>query len=435
MCGRRYGFAVGGTPKGLAFSAALAAAVVVGTTSMGGALAQGSLQAGTPDKDGSVGSTDKINLGGAPTSQPEAFAGKDGFGVRSDGGRFTVKVRGYAQADGRFFLDDEEEKGVDTFLLRRVRPVVDGTLWGTFDFRVMPDFGDGKTVLQEAYIDSKLFPEFRVKIGKFKTPFGIERLQSATAITFVERALPTALVPNRDIGIQASGELLGGTLLYAAGAFNGVLDGSSADSDTNDGKDIACRLVVQPFRTTSMGALKGLGIGGAATWGKREGNPDTSKSPDAVNLPKYKSSGQQTFFSYSSGDLPDKTAAADGDRRRTSVQGSYYWGPVGLLGEYVVSKQEVAKGEDSATLSHTAWQGAGSVVLFGGDASYQGVNPASPLSPAAGTWGALEIAARNAKLTPDSAAFPTFADADKSARSASSVAVGINYYINTLTQM
>ena len=38
--------------------------------------------------------------------------------------------------------------------------------------------------------------------GVLKTPFGIERLQSASEIPFVERALTNNLIPGRDVGVR-----------------------------------------------------------------------------------------------------------------------------------------------------------------------------------------------------------------------------------------
>ena len=60
--------------------------------------------------------------------------------------------------------------------------------------------------------------------GKFKVPVGLERLQSATDIRFIERAFPTSLVPNRDLGLSFGGDAAGGVVNYSFGYFNGVSD-------------------------------------------------------------------------------------------------------------------------------------------------------------------------------------------------------------------
>src|SRR3954447_12929302 len=69
----------------------------------------------------------------------QAVAGKDGFSLRSADGNFVLKLRGYAQFDGRFWTGDEKKPQVETFLLRRVRPIFEGTVYKIFDFRIMPD--------------------------------------------------------------------------------------------------------------------------------------------------------------------------------------------------------------------------------------------------------------------------------------------------------
>ncbi len=52
---------------------------------------------------------------------------KDGFFLESPNGDFKLKLRGYAQADARFFPFDEGDTGQDSFFLRRVRPIFEGT--------------------------------------------------------------------------------------------------------------------------------------------------------------------------------------------------------------------------------------------------------------------------------------------------------------------
>src|SRR5262245_58627839 len=56
-------------------------------------------------------------------------AGAHGFTIRSADTNFLLRVRGYVQADARFYPDDHAAGTVnDTFLLRRVRPIFEGTV-------------------------------------------------------------------------------------------------------------------------------------------------------------------------------------------------------------------------------------------------------------------------------------------------------------------
>lgn len=350
-------------------------------------------------------------------------SGRDGFSFRSTDGAYQLKLRGYVHFDGRFFQEDDERPAVDTFLLRRVRPIFEGTVFKSFDFRIMPDFGGGQTVLQDAYIDARFSPKFKVRAGKFKPPVGLERLQSATELLFVERAFPTNLVPNRDLGIQLHGDLVGGNVSWAVGVFNGVPDGSSADADANDGKDIAARLFFQPFLTAG-GPWKGLGFGVAASTGDQEG------TLTSTGLAGYRTPAQQTFFSYRSDATAAGTVIADGDRFRLSPQGYLYRGRFGLLTEYVISRQEVRRADVAAELENTSWQVAASWVLSGGEPTFRSVSPKTNFDPAAGTWGAFELTARYSSLEVDEDTFPVFANPASSAESAEAWTLGLNWYLN-----
>lgn len=117
-----------------------------------------------------------------------------------------------------------------------------------------------------------------------------------------------------------------------------------------------------------------------------------SPAPGTSFLPSYKTSGQQTFFSFRTrtGE-PDKdfstdnNVLADGNRTRISPQAYYYWRPFGLLGEYVRTSQEVRRSNDVA---------------------------------------------RYSELRVDGDAFPKFADPAKSANRAKAWAAGFNWYLN-----
>lgn len=353
-----------------------------------------------------------LTLGGTVFAQEpgQVAAGKDGFILKSADGAFQLKIRGYVQLDGRFYSGDDERPANDTFLLRRARPNIEGTLFKIFDFRLMPDFAQGQTVLFDGYLEGRFSPAFKVRAGKFKPPVGLERLQSATDTFFAERALPTALVPNRDVGIQVSGDLAGGGVNYAAGYFNGVPDGvNGGDVDVEDDKDLAARL----FFTR-----KGLGLGIGASKGS------TAGTATAAGLPGYRTPGQQTFFSYGTG------VFADGDRTRLSPQGYLYVGQLGLLAEYVQSSQEVRRGTEAEELENEAWQVAASWVIAGGEPSFRGVNPKAVFDPAAHTWGAFELVARISSLDVDDEAFPLFANPASAASAADSIGLGLNWYLN-----
>lgn len=368
----------------------------------------------------------------AKESPTVTASSKDGFSLASADKLFQLKLRGYAQADGRFFLDDEANTGTDAFLIRRARLIFDGALGNDFEFRIAPDFAGGTAQLQDGYLDYKPSPLANLRFGRTKVPFGLERLQSSTDPIFLETGLPTALTPNYDTGVLLYGSVVTGLVDYAFGVFNGGPDGASIDSDTNDGKDLAGRVFLTPFKNTDLTAIKGLSFGLAGTIGDQQG------TTAALGLPSIKSSGQQTIFAYKTSTNAADTAYANGARTRISPQLFYTVGSFGLLGEYVISEQEVTKGKKTDTINNNGWQLAGSYVLTGESPSLKGVKPRSPFDPYKGNWGAFELAARVGELNIDDTAFTgKYADSKKSVSKAHNIGAGLNWYLtrNTRTSL
>ncbi|MCU0225229.1 MAG: OprO/OprP family phosphate-selective porin [Acidobacteria bacterium] len=353
--------------------------------------------------------------------------GKDGFSVRSADGAYQLKVKGYLHVDSRFFdgTPDDATDFTDNLLLRRARIVLEGTLGKYFDYRLMPDFGEGRTVLQDAYVDVKLAPEFRIRAGKYKPPVGLERLQSANDLYFVERALPTNLVPNRDVGIMLHGEVAEGVFGYAVGVFDGAADGANIDTDTNDYKDFAARLSVQPFKKGRLFGLQGLFFAISGTYGSSLGG-----TVSATGLSAYRTAGQVPFFAYRAGTTVAATTILDGDRTRFSPQAYWNYGRFGVQAEYVESSADVRRGADTARLSNTAWQATAAVMLTDDASSWKGVSPKQPFDLKARQWGAVELVVRRDRLSVDPDAFPVFANPATAAQAASEWGAGVNWYFN-----
>src|SRR6266536_1629877 len=153
---------------------------------------------------------------------PKISIGEKGFSFGSADGAFAINLRAVLQLDSRSFFKDGGIKGNDGFLLRRARPVIEGTVFRDFDFVFVADFGGSTVQIFDAYFNYRYGPEFQVQIGKFKSPVGLEQLQADAKLSFNERSLVTDLVPNRDLGVELHGDLFDGRVSYAAGVFNGV---------------------------------------------------------------------------------------------------------------------------------------------------------------------------------------------------------------------
>jgi phosphate-selective porin OprO/OprP len=357
----------------------------------------------------------------AKASTPVLAVNDKGVSTKSADGAYEFRLRGTVQADQRSFVDGDGGQN-DSFLWRIVRPTLEGQLGKLVAFKLTPDFAGDTPTLVDAYVDLRFDPRATLRVGKFNGPVGLERLQSSSALAMMERAFPTELAPNRDIGVQLQGEFADGRVSYAAGVFNGAADGRDASaSDPDDEVEFEGRVFFEPWKD-SANALSGLGFGLAGSTGEKRGLGNNF-------LPRYRTPGQNVFFNYRA------TVLADGDHQRLSPQFYYYRNRLGLMGEWISSEQEVQLGSNEAThtsLENQAWQLTGSWVLTGEDASYRGVvKPGHPFTLDGEGWGAFELVARYGELRIDDDAFPVYADPSVSARRARAWGLGINWYLNS----
>lgn len=353
------------------------------------------------------------------------FFGNAGLGYRWDKGKSEIRLSGFMQIDTRSFFDSGDNWGNNDLLLRRIQPSLDVKLNSTYSFHIMPSFASTPGIL-DIFIDGKFSDLINLRIGKFKSPFGLERLQSATALAFNERAFPTNLSPNREIGAQLFGEFLNRTTEYQIGLFSGAVDNSSGLRDSiiysnHSGVDFVSRIFSHPFYHSELPILNGLGMGIAYSYGTQQGHASGES-----NLPFFLSPGQQVIASYTPG------AFADGVRQRVSPQLYYHYGPLGIMSEYVVSQQTITQGNFSDKVTHDAFQVQVSWVLFNGNASFRRIRPNKAIDlETMNTWGAVQLVARYAELNLDANAFKnSLLNSNLSTQSASDFGVGINWYLN-----
>ena len=350
---------------------------------------------------------------------------------------FKAQLRGLLQVDSRNFIDDGTvgtpgttgtSWNNDGFYLRRARPIFQGTVYKIFDFVLSPEFGSGSPTatnnvnIVDAYINVAPWDEFQARAGKFKSPGGLENLQSDPLRMFAENSLVCNLLTNRDIGVDARGDIWDKTLSYEFGVFNGAPDQSGSTdistSNLDDRYELAGRVFAHPFKKSGINEIKGLGLGIGGGIG------DKGKNGNSQLTSGYVTDGQQKFFTYNT-----TTTSQSGDSYHIVPQAYWYYNNFGVLGEYAISSQDVVNGSRSASLYNTAWQVAGSWVITGENASYTGITPRNPFSLKNGTWGAFELVGRYSELKIDKDAFPVYAAAPNPT-GAAAWGLGLNWYLN-----
>lgn len=153
----------------------------------------------------------------------------------SVGGLLQVQGEVGDNGDPRFTSDRSR------IYLRRARVNVAGHFLEDYDFKLEMDLSGSlaetsglRAQMTDTYITWNRYPQFTIRGGQFKTPFGFEQLYPDPKSATLERSLPNdRLTLGRQMGVMAQGDLLEKRAAYAVGAFNGT----GVNNDLNDNKD------------------------------------------------------------------------------------------------------------------------------------------------------------------------------------------------------
>lgn len=352
--------------------------------------------------------------------EPLVKANDEGFRLQSANDDYRIRLGGLLQVNPRFFTSGDDKNISSSFYVNKARPILSGALGKYYEFQVMPDFGQGKTSLQDAWVNVAYWSAAQLQIGKYKAYVSLERLQSDPALQFVQRSELQNLVPNRDIGAQVNGILFDKRLTYQLGLMNGVPNNASTvDFDSNDAKDFVGRLFLTPFRWSENQWIEGLGFGLGSTLGNERGS----------TLSSYTTWGQQTWFRYNNG------VTMAGQRDRIDAQAYYYWRQLGLLAEYAqdTHRMNLTTSTINRTdnFTDTGYVAQASYFLTGENASYgfvRPLNPFDPFNPFDSGWGAWELTARISNVATSTRQFQLgYANPSLSAKSATEFALGFNW--------
>lgn len=379
-------------------------------------------------------STDAAPADKQPTANPAeakpVFAGWDkGFFIRSADDAYHLRITGQIQSDYREFVNSNDTLNPDTFLVRRARLGIEATVFEHFEFRLLPDFGQGQARIQDSYLNVRYVDWLQIEVGKFKQPFSYEQLIQDRFVPTLERSLIDQLVPGRDVGLMIHGEkLLDDRLDYAVAVSNGELN---VDTDTNDEKDLNGRLVYRPFRgVEGWSFLDGLqlGISGGVGIEQEPVTPSPLRTPATV-----------PWFQFNS------TVLANGVRTRWSPELVYFNRSLGLAMQYFRQEQELSPGAGPAVV-RVPIEGLyflGTYLITGEERTTyseavvprRNFDPRHPLS-CPGAW---ELVARVSRLEVNSRVFAPgplrLADPLASSPAATEMSLGFNWYLNAWVRL
>jgi phosphate-selective porin OprO/OprP len=307
----------------------------------------------------------------------------------------AFSVGGYLHYDTRHFHQRASDSAADVSEVRRLRPQFRYTS-DTWSVRLMPDLMRETNQVLDAYVDITPSGPWDLRVGRFKTPLSLNRLQSVNALAVMENSVVAAMTPNRDNGV-----LLGFEPHHEGGSSwrleAGVFDGA-ADDEVKGSLDGGAELTLRALRTQALGNGR-LRFGIGASGGHRRGTPDDPR------LARARTPGQTTWFRYAA------RAYSDGQASRTVAFADYHGGPWFVQAEAIRSVETVRLGAGYERIGRRGWELQASRVLSGEDRTAEGVRPANLKVPGIGLPVAVELGVRVAEVRVDREAFALgFAD-------------------------
>jgi phosphate-selective porin OprO/OprP len=376
-------------------------------------------------------------LAGSVTLEPTS---QDGILVfQSADGMFKWWIDTRVYIDASFYMDDDAEfsmevddEDVDLHMgsgvqIRRARMAWKAILWEDWYGEVDVDFAEEATALKDAYVryDNLFDRHGYVRVGNFRTPFGLEENTSSRYLIFMERSQGTdPFVPGRRIGVEFAN--WGDMYRVALDVFGPDVEDFETNTEDQiaDGYEdmnwnFAGRVTVAPI----MDEHKVLHLGGAYAMMK-----PTFTNQDDVGEVRFRARNEthvSNFKFASTGKMKEAESYTlfGGELAfvmdRLMVQGEY-------MGTTVTMKcdEEKAMRDESCDPSFSGMYGFVSYFLTDDTHPYDHTSGEFGQVKPTGKMGAWELAARYSMLN------LTDEDADILGGESTAITVGLNWYPN-----
>jgi phosphate-selective porin OprO/OprP len=320
--------------------------------------------------------------------------------------QLELRLGGRLHLDGVHF-DDDATSNDDEIDLRRGRVYLAGRAFEDWSFKVERELTADRSGWRNVWLQYRPDSDVRVRGGNFVAPFGLEDSGSSNYLTFLERALPSALAPAFQTGVGAG--VRGGwdhewgatRWTWAAAPYVEPLDDKELDRHKSNHWGVASRFTLAPLaekrRLVHLGAaVEYRDVSGGSRFRYRQ-RPETGLGSALLN-----------------------TGRLDGvdDVLTLGGEAAVMWGPFSLQGEYIQARLHRP---DRPNPTFRGWYAQASFVLTGESRRYGytsgtflGIRPER-------AWGALEIAMRYSSLDLN--------EETVSGGRARDLTVGLNWYL------
>ena len=327
-----------------------------------------------------------------------------GLEVATYDGRYAFELNGRLYIDGAWYDEDREPLGSGTEV-RQARLRVKSRIAGDWSLELGADFSDDID-LKDAYLRYHGFHPVTLTLGQVKEPFSLEEQTSSRFGTFMERALPNALVPERNIGFSAHTHADWWTA--TAGIF-----GEDFNDDPDDEGDEAWaatgRITVAPLHDDR----RVLHLGAAASY--REANDERELRIDTD--PESHLTDRDYLDT-------DKLKDVEG-QALLGLEAAGVMGPLSLQGEYIGAR--VRRDDNREDVCFGGWYASGSWFVTGESRKYDSDKGEFERIEPRSRRGALELALRFSRLD--------LTDESVEGGVEENLTLGVNWYLNPYTRM
>jgi phosphate-selective porin OprO/OprP len=195
-----------------------------------------------------------------------------GFELRTNDDEYVFQFHNLTQFDYRGYEQNGQVNVRDTFAFPRQWFIFSGRISKPFGYFVSIANGFDTFAILDVFLDVDYDPRFRIRAGRFKTPFTYEFfVEPVQGLVVPERSLFfNNFALNRDLGVMPFGRLFNNHIDYAVGIFNGVRNGIV---DLDNSKAVAAFLNYRPFTNDEDTLFENLNIGGSVFSGGQDHVP------------------------------------------------------------------------------------------------------------------------------------------------------------------
>ncbi|MEO8114120.1 MAG: porin, partial [Phenylobacterium sp.] len=342
-------------------------------------------------------------------------------------GRFTANIRAVVMFDAAKYYQKHNLPAATTARdlndgtnFRRARFGIDGRLFKDFDYALIYEFGgsgaEDSGHIQEAWAQYTGFKPWRIRLGAFEPNIGLAAAVSTGQMPIMERPAPAEVARGVAAGdsrsaLQVTGNRIWGdgdtgvaTRWFASAAVTGNVvstlnsTGGFAAQPFDEQTAIIGRFAIAPFSSTDWQAHLGVNAQYASQPNDTTGAPNHTYPVQLRDRPELRVDGTRLV---DTGGIDAKSASVYGLEAAFQVQNFL------IESEYFQYKidRRLTGTTTPADPKFNGWYVQGVWVLTGETRPY---NPAEArfdaprmnynFNPAAGTWGALELAARYSDL-------------------------------------